>query len=94
MKNKYQFQLIDGEFTPVGAAKVLFPLLNNKINYHSLEHFSNEIRFNKKDAFSQKRIEELQQVQLWIQDLLEKAEENGLQLKITSQINIELHSIK
>ena len=32
MENDFQFQLIDGEFTPAGAAKVLFPLINNKIN--------------------------------------------------------------
>ena len=56
MENDFQFQLIDGEFTPAGAAKVLFPLINNKINYHSLESFSNEIRFEKDATNSKKRI--------------------------------------
>lgn len=94
MEKDFQFQLIDGEFTPVGAAKVLFPLINNKINYHSLESFSNEIRFDKDVSNSKKRIAELQQVQLQIQELLEKAEENGLKLKITSKIKIEFDNAK
>ena len=94
MENDFQFQLIDGEFTPAGAAKVLFPLINNKINYHSLESFSNEIRFEKDVTNSKKRISELQQVQLMIQELLEKAEANGSKLKITSQIKIELDNTK
>ena len=58
MENGFQFQSIDGEFTPAGAAKVLFPLINNKINYHSLESFSNEIRFEKDATNSKKRISE------------------------------------
>lgn len=94
MEKDFQFQLIDGEFTPVGAAKVLFPLINNKINYHSLESFSNEIRFDKDVSNSKKRIAELQQVQLQIQELLEEAEENGLKLKITSKIKIEFDNAK
>ena len=36
MENDFQFQLIDGEFTPAGAAKVLFPLINNKISVKNL----------------------------------------------------------
>ncbi|MGL2986531.1 hypothetical protein ACSVH5_02945 [Flavobacterium sp. RSSA_27] len=94
MEKNFQFQLIDGEFTPIAAAKVLFPLINNKINYHSLESFSNEIRFDKDVTNSKKRIAELQEVQLLIQELLEKAEENGLKLKITSQIKIEFENAK
>jgi len=94
MEKDFKFQLIDGEFTPAGAAKVLFPLINNKINYHSLESFSNEIRFDKDVTNSKKRIAELQEVQLQIQELLEKAEDIGLKLKISSQIKIEFDSAK
>lgn len=94
MDNEFQFQLINGEFSPSGAAKVLFPLINNKINFHSLESFSNEIRFDKDVTNSRKRIAELQQDQLKIQELLEEAESNGIKLKITSHIKIEFDTSK
>jgi hypothetical protein len=67
MEKDFQFQLIDGEFTPAGATKVLFPLINDKIKYHTLENFSNEIRFEKDSSNSKKRIIELGQVQEEIQ---------------------------
>ena len=89
MESNFKFQLIDGEFTPQTAGKVLFPLINNKINFHSLENFSNEIRFDKDISNSKKRIIALQEVQLSIEKLLEKAEAKGLKLKITSEIKID-----
>lgn len=88
MENNFQIQLIDGEFTPSGATKVLLSLINNKINYHSLESFSNEIRFEKDLSNSKKRIQELEEAQVEILALLEKAEEAGTKLKIKSVIEI------
>jgi hypothetical protein len=89
MENNFQFQLIDGAFTPSGATKILLSLINNKINYHSLESFSNEIRFDTDPSNSKKRIQELEEAQVSIVALLEKAEEEGVKLKIKSVIEIE-----
>lgn len=84
-----KFQLIKGEFSAQGAAKVLFPLISNKIQFHSLERFSNEIR-NERDHFNSKlRITELQQIQLSLQELLEFAEQNNSKLTINCDIKIE-----
>jgi hypothetical protein len=88
MENNFQFQLIDGAFTPSGATKILLSLINNKINYHSLEGFSNEIRFERDLSNSKKRIQELEEAQVSIVALLEKAEEEGIKLKIKSVIEI------
>jgi hypothetical protein len=45
-KKEYQFKLVEGQYTTVEAQKILLGLINSKINFHQLENFSNEIRFN------------------------------------------------
>jgi len=89
-----QFKLIDGEFTPAEAAKILFSLINYKIKHHSLESFSNEIRFEKDTSNAKKRIVELQEAHASIQQVLEQAEEKGLKLNVTSQITIKFLDTK
>jgi hypothetical protein len=40
---EYQFKLVEGQYTTVEAQKILLGLINSKINFHQLEHFSNEM---------------------------------------------------
>jgi hypothetical protein len=54
---EYQFKLVEGQYTTVEAKKILLGLINSKINFHQLEHFSNEIRFNENNNHSKIRIE-------------------------------------
>lgn len=84
-----EFKLIEGEFSAQDAAKVLFPLISSKIKFHSLEGFSNEIRFGNDHSNSKKRIDELQQAQVSLQELLVFAEHNDSKLKINCTIKIE-----
>ena len=42
MENKLTIKLIEGNFLPNEAGKVLFSLINSKIDYHNLEHFIKE----------------------------------------------------
>ncbi len=87
---KHEFQLIEGEFFPNEALKLLMSLLNNKINYHQLESFSNQIRIGSDFSHSKKRVEYLKQSIEDIKLILKDAEESGKQLKIESIIQITL----
>lgn len=85
---KHEFQLIEGEFLPDEAMKLLMSLLNNKINYHQLESFSNQIRIGKEVLHSQKRVDYLKQSIEDIKKIINEAEQKGKQLNIGSVIQI------
>lgn len=86
---KKDFKLIDGVFTPEEAGRVLYPLLNHKINFHSVEIFSDEIRNQISKFNSKHRIEELESDKELMHELLKQAAKEGVQLKIKSNITIE-----
>lgn len=56
---KSEIKLIDGVFTTDEARDIIGKLLEFKIQFHSKENFSNEIRKGVQDDRSQKRKEEL-----------------------------------
>jgi hypothetical protein len=90
MKKVSNHKLIEGIFEPEEAKKLLNSLINKKINFHSLEDFSNLIRFNKDAAHSKKRIEELNEMKSLIQTVIEQAQEEKLNLDIECSIKISL----
>lgn len=90
MENHYDFKLIDGVFEPSDAEKVLISLINNKINYHHLEDFSNHIRFNDNLSHSKKRVQELHQTKEDLKKLIDQAKEKGYHLTVNSTIEITL----
>jgi hypothetical protein len=89
-EKKQNFKLIDGVFNPIEAKKIVISLINNKINYHDLEDFSNHIRFNNNLSHSQKRVNELQVAKEELSNLISLAEANGWELKINSTIEINI----
>jgi hypothetical protein len=64
-------------------------LINSKINFHQLENFSNEIRFNENNDHSKIRIELLTNQQD-ITDLIAYSTLNGMEFKIEGTIQISL----
>jgi hypothetical protein len=90
MNNPQRFQLIDGTFTHVEAGQVLLSLVKSKIDHHSLEQFSNEERFGRDVAHSEKRLEKLRALDVAIRELLSLAIENKQTLKIDAWIDITL----
>jgi hypothetical protein len=88
MKNQQVFKLIDGVFTSKEAGSVLTTLINSKIDYHNLEDFSSQIRFNKDVSNSKNRLQELNETKEEIKKLLGAAEVKGLNLVIKSTIEI------
>lgn len=90
MEENQNFKLIDGVFSPIEAKKMIISLINNKINYHNLEDFSNHVRFNDNLSHSQKRIIELQKTKDEVSNLIARAENEGFRLKINSTIEINI----
>ena len=90
MENINPLALIDGVFAPSEAQKILLELINTKISYHKRDDFSNHIRFNNDPTFSKGRVVELMDALQSAKEVIEYAIKNKLQLKINSEITIEL----
>ncbi len=88
MNTKHNLKLIDGNFSPIEAGKVLFGLISYKINYHQMEMFSNEERFGKDLSNSKKRIDELKTAHASLKELIDHGSEKGQILKINCVIEI------
>jgi hypothetical protein len=88
MKDTQHFQLIDGTFTPAEASRVLLSLVKSKIDYHNLEKLSNEERFGRDLAHSEKRLRDLAQLNTVLKELCASAAEAKQNLKISGWIDI------
>lgn len=90
MEKEYQFKLVEGQFAPSEAGKVLFSLINSKINYHNLEIFSNQIRFDEENPHSKIRIKTLSDASKYIKELIKEGSLQDMELKIDGVIQIVL----
>lgn len=86
----HNLKLIEGEFTPSEARKIILDLISRKINYHTIEAFSIKERFNGDISYSEKRIIELKEASSYLEDILTDASEKKLNLKVNSFIEITL----
>lgn len=82
--------LIDGKFAPEEAKKILLTLLDDKIKFHKDEMFSIKEMYNGDTSHSEKRINALNESRTKLLELLEKARQKQLYLKINSEIIISL----
>ena len=87
-EKEFTFQLVEGEFAPLEARKILLGLINSKINFHQLEHFSNEVRFNGKTSHAEQRVTALTNASEQITDLV--ATNSNMKFKIEGSIQITL----
>lgn len=85
-----EFNLIKGTFSPEQAKNILNSLINSKINFHNLEDFSNSIRFSLDDSYSKKRIEELNEMKIIINQLMSNADLKGHKVEMKCQFEIKL----
>ncbi|MCP5559890.1 MAG: hypothetical protein H7A55_19235 [Verrucomicrobiaceae bacterium] len=81
-------KLIDGTFTPTEAGRVLLSLVKSKIDYHSLERLSNEERFGSDHSHSEKRIQELEELNRELKELLKTAANTNHNLKVNGWFEI------
>lgn len=90
MNQEKSFKLVDGVFAASEAEQVINALIGSKINYHSMQDFSNSERFGTDQAHSQKRIAALKDVQRSIKELLNAAAEEGFKVKMDGFIEITI----
>jgi hypothetical protein len=91
MENKpLIIELIDTEFSPEDAGKILLSLINHKIQYHQIEVFSTEERFGEPSQHSLKRLESLKSSSEEISKYIKTSIQENKKIKIHSQINIEI----
>ncbi|OAQ38490.1 hypothetical protein A5893_13780 [Pedobacter psychrophilus] len=83
-----KFKLIEGIFSASDAKEILLNLIEEKIKFHELRSFSDEVKQGKKNDESLLKVAELNDTKSKIKALLEKVE-NGKNLKINSFIEIE-----
>lgn len=82
MENEFEFELVNGNFSPEEAKTVINSLINSKINFHNLEDFSNSIRFNSDSSNSKIRIEQLNEIKTKINQLLTEANSKNLSVEL------------
>lgn len=82
--------LVDTEFSPEDAAKILLSLVNHKIQYHQVEVFSSEERFGVPSAHSLDRLEALKIASEEISQWIKTAMHENKSVKVHSQVSIEL----
>ncbi len=87
-KPAHRFTVVKGRFMPSEAGRMLFDLVNSKINFHAMEIFRIQEQFGGDVSRSQNRIRELNDIYRSLKLFLKTAEEKKYQLKITGTIEI------
>ncbi len=92
MENSHSFKLVQGKFTPEEAGKVLYSLIQNKINYHNTEILSQQIRFGfgKDVSRAEQRIVNLQKINGSLVDFLKEVGSEGKSLEISGDFEIKV----
>lgn len=90
MTTESKVLLIEGKFAPEEAKKILLTLLDDKIKFHKDEMFSIKEMYSGDTSHSEMRINALNESRNKLLELLEKARQKQLYLKIHSEINISL----
>jgi hypothetical protein len=86
------FKLVEGEFSATDAKEILLRLIEQKISFHNLKCFSDEIRYGSKDQHSLERIEDLEKTKEKVLTIINQAQINGDLLAINSSIDVKVIS--
>lgn len=90
MKNDKQVVLENGAYGASDSKELLFGLINYKRNFHTLKNFSSELRTGKPNDFAVQRRNELAHSLIEVQELYDKALEEGLEFQIDCKVSIKL----
>lgn len=90
MEVKQRFKLIQGNFSSDEAKNMLYDLIASKIQFHNKEALSIQVRTSGDVSHSTKRVEELKETRLKLEQLIDYADENNLILEIYGEIEIKL----
>ena len=90
MNNNEQIKLIDGTFSPEGAAEVLFAVLDDKIRFHNIRILSIQERFGGDTSQSENRIKELKAAKAKVKEVLDEAKRTGAEVELFSMVDIKV----
>ncbi len=83
-------KLISGTFNAEEAARILFGLVKNKINFHNLEIAHIQETGVGNPEKSEQRLKELKHLEKEIKYIIEEAKHENVDLNIESLINISM----
>jgi hypothetical protein len=83
-------KLIDGDFSTSDAARILLSLVNSKIAFHTVTLLSEQERFGRDVANSERRLLELKQLRETVQSICRSASEAGQRFYVKGWIEITL----
>jgi hypothetical protein len=81
-------RLIDGDFRPSDAARLLLSLVNSKIDFHTLVLMSERERFGRDVRNSERRLVELKQLRDTVQSICQSAAATGQRVQVKGWIEI------
>jgi hypothetical protein len=88
METNLNFNLIEGTFKPSDAKSILTTLVKDKIRFHELELFSAHERFGIELPHSKKRIKELNNILLNLNQVMNDYDNNEVEVKISGIVEI------
>ena len=90
MPTNQRYKLIEGSFSPAEATHVLLALVKSKMDFHNLEKLSNEERFGRDLAHSERRLVELRELREKLRAVCQSAAEGGMRVRVNGWIELEL----
>jgi hypothetical protein len=90
MEDIHTYSLVKGQYTANEATDVLFSLVNSKIKFHELRAFGMKERSENDLLKSEMRSKELKLVLEDIKSLIDFAQAENMELKISGNIDIQL----
>ena len=90
MEKNQSVKFIEGQFSAQEALEILTNVLSSKINFHERKNFGTQINCGKDDLASLQRISELKKSKDIVTSIISEAGNTHKQLKISSDIRIEL----
>jgi len=88
METKVDLLLIDGTFSPEDAKEVLMNVFASKIQFHELKNLRALLSTSGEDQTSILRVQQLKKTIEEFNLVLQKANENGMELSIKSHIEV------
>ena len=83
-----EIKLIEGNFTPREARRVLSTVINSKINYHKIENLSEQERTGVDVSNSRNRVDYLNKANEEVIELIHKATSEYKNFEISATISI------
>lgn len=90
MNTTQRYTLLNGIFSPDEARQVLLSLVKSKIDFHNMEKLSNEERFGRDIAHSERRLAELRQLHETLRTTCQSAADTARRVQVNGWIEITL----